>query len=111
MRYIISVTEPGGYETAEAPVVEHDPQNAIIAWFRLGERYPTCVAIQADSEGSAFELLKWAGANRDKMEVWMKEHRCPYRSIFLFDSISSYIKQGRSSMQWEYDQVSPFSFG
>lgn len=109
-KYIISATEPMG-ESYGTDIIKNHPEEAIIAWCELNKKYPTCASIQADNEQSAYELLTWADRNKDKLEAYMKKYKCPYKFEWITGIISSYIKKQRSSMQWEYDQVSPFAYG
>lgn len=90
---------------------EHDPQNAVIQWFRLSEKEPTFVSIQPQTKEDGIALLKWAADNIDKLEVWAKEHRCPYKTEWLKEQILSQAAEGKCSMQWEYDQLYPFCMG
>ena len=104
MKYVIS-------GMCSAYACEYDPQNAVIQWFRLSQEEPTCVCIQPKTEEDGMALLKWAEENFDKLEVWAKEHKCPYRIEWLEEEISSQVRKGTCSMQWEYDQLYPFCMG
>ena len=110
MKFIISATNPYGEELGRI-IHESEPEKAVLAWYRTGKKYPACAAIQADNEASAFKLLEWADRNQDKLEAYAKEYRCPYKPDYLKESISGYVRRGKSSMMWEYDMVSPFDIG
>lgn len=110
MEFIISATSPCGEELG-SNVREQDPEKAILAWCRIGQEYPTCASIQADSEKSAFSLLKWADKNADKVRAYLDRYKSPYKPDYILDSVSGYVRNGKSSIQWDYDIVSPFSFG
>ena len=110
MRYIVSATDPFDGPLA-CDKVEYDPENAIIAWCAMGEKYPTCASIQADTEEAAFKLLTWAKTNFERVEVYMTEHKCPYKTEWIKEMVEAQAENGKSSMQWKYDQVFPFCMG
>ena len=110
MKYVISAfSSPFGDDVGSAH--EADPENAIIQWFRYSEKYPTCVTIQPETPADGMALLKWVNLNFEKLEVWAKEHKCPYRTDWLKEQVESQIKKGKCSMQWNYDQLFPFCMG
>jgi len=111
MRYVISaISSPFG-EAAGNDAVEHDPENAIIQWFRYSEKYPTCASLQPQTKEDGLALLKWAKHNFNKLEVWAKEHKCPYKTGWLKEQIEKQVEDNKCSMQWEYDELFPFSMG
>lgn len=110
-RYVISALNLPFCEPERADAHENDPENAIIQWFRCGEKNPTCASIQAQTKEDGMKLLKWADLNFEKLEVWAKEHKCPYKTDWLKEQISSQVKNKTCSMQWEYDEVFPFCVG
>ena len=111
MKFIISATNGPFGEPVGDDKYEYDCENAIIQWFRLSEKYPTCVSIQPANEKDGLALLKWADMNFEKLEVWAKEHKCPYRIDWLKLEIQKQTNNNKCSMQWEYDEVSPFCMG
>ena len=111
MKYVISaITSPFGEPTG-GDIVEHDPENAIIAWCRLGEKNPTCTSLQPESEKAGMELIRWAYKNFDKIEIWTRQHKCPYKSEWMKARIESQLKNEKTSMQWPYDEIVPFCMG
>lgn len=110
MKYCISaISNPFGEPVTDE--YEYDPENAIIKWCRYQEKYPTCVSIQPETNEDGIALLKWADLNFEKVEVYMKEHKCPYKTGWIREQVKSQIAKGKSSMQWEYDQLFPFCMG
>lgn len=105
MKFVIS-SEKSYYDR-----IEYDPHNAIIGWCLMQETSPMGVSIQADSEESAYALLVWARENFDLLRTYMREHKCPYKPEYMKEVIEKYVKRKNSSMQWAYDQVSPFDIG
>ena len=110
MKYIIS-GDAGGYYAEDPDVTEYDPRNAAIAWCRMGEKHRTCASVMADTEEAAYALITWAYENFDELRVYMEEHKCPYKPEWMYKVIESQVEKGHSSLQWEFDQVEPFSFG
>ena len=110
-RYVISaISSPMGEEVG-GEFIEKHPENAILEWCKLGQKYPTYTSLQANSEQSAFALLVWAQANFDKLESWFEEFECPYKPEWMRGVIDFYVSKGKSSMQWNYDEISPFCMG
>ena len=109
-KYVISAIDSPIGETVGS-AYEYDPENAIIQWCRYSEKYPTCASIQPESKDAGTSLLKWAKLNFEKVEVYMREHKCPYRIDWMKEQIESQVRNGKNSMQWEYDQLFPFCMG
>ena len=107
MKYTItSITGPFG-EEAEPDAGEMDPQNAIIQWCRRQKEKPTCGAIMPKTIEDGTKLLEWARDNFDKIEVWMIEHKVPYKKEWLKEQIETTT----NGMQWDGDQIFPFCMG
>lgn len=110
-KYVVSaITAPDG-EPVGIPTFTGDPEAAVLKWFQLSEKYPTCSDIQAQTNEAGLELLKWANTNGDKIAVWAKDYNCPYKLDWLQDQIRTAVKNNKTSMQWEFDSVFPFSVG
>lgn len=110
-RYIVSaVTSPFG-EPVDYGFRTDDPEKAIEKWFIYNKDYPTCVDIQAKTDEDGRNLLKWADLNLEKLEVMMKDNKCPYKTDWLKEQISARAKSDRKTIQWEYDSVYPFCMG
>ena len=110
MKYIVSAMNPFG-EPCRPTESEHDPENAIIKWCIYSEKYPMCASIQPETKEDGMALLQWANANFDKVELYLKEHKSPYKTDWLKDEISLQIKNNKVSMQWNFDQLYPFCMG
>ena len=111
MKFIISAISGPFGEPVCGDIYEYDPKNAIIQWFSLTEKYPTCVSIQPETIEDGKSLLKWADKNFEKLDVWAKEHKCPYKTDWLKEQINMQVNNNKCSMQWEYDQIFPFCMG
>ncbi len=108
--YMVSaITDPFG-EIA-GTTTEYTPEHAVLSWFRYSEKYPTCVAICPATKDDGFALLQWAEKNSSRIARLAEDHKCPYRSSWLIEQISSQVEKGECGMSWEYDQLFPFCMG
>ena len=111
MKYIVSAVSQYG-EPLELPnEPEYAPENAIIKWCMYSKKYPTCVSIQPETKEDGMKLLKWANEHFDKVEVYLREHKCPYKVDWMKEEIASQVQKSEVSMQWYYDQLYPFCAG
>ncbi len=111
MKYIITAATPYGEPCGVTNEPEYDPENAVIKWCRYSEKYPTCASIQPATEEDGMALLKWTERNFERIEVYMEQHKCPYKPDWIKEQVSLQVKKGKTSMQWEYDQLFPFCMG
>ena len=111
MKYIVSAVSPYGEPLELSDEPEYDPENAIIKWCRFSEKYPTCVSIQPETKEDGMKLLRWAEENFDKVEVYLRKHKCPYKVDWMKEEIASQVQTNTVSMQWNYDQLYPFCAG
>ena len=110
MEYRISaITDPFGEFAGSAE--ETNPEQAILRWCEYSEKYPTCVCIQPKTNEDGIKLLKWAEDNFDKVSTYLEKYNAPYKISWMKDMISAQLKNGKCSMQWEYDQLFPFCMG
>ena len=111
MRYIISaVTSPFG-EPVGDNVTCRDPKTAIEEWCKLGEKYPSCTSLQPETFDDGMVLLKWALNNFAEVEQLLTKYRCPYKPSWMKERIEAQIKNKKTSMQWNYDEIVPFCMG
>ncbi len=110
-KYLILATHSPFGEPVDPGTYEYDPQNALIQWFRYSEKYPTCTSLHPETKEDGIALLKWAKLNFEKLEIWAKEHKCPYKTEWLKEQIVSQIYNNKCSMQWGYDELFPFCMG
>lgn len=111
MKYMVSaITGPFG-EPATMPYKSNNPEEAILKWCKLQKDYPTCVSLQAATMEDGLELLKWAQMNFNTVRTYMKDNKCPYKTDWIKDHIDRYVHRRKCSIQWEYDQLFPFSMG
>lgn len=89
----------------------HDPEEACLYWCQMQQSDVMNVSIQAANEASAFELIVWAQNNFETLAANMEKYKCPYKREFMKATIDEYVLKGSSSMQWPYDQVTPFDMG
>ena len=111
MEYIVSATSPYGEPLGLADESARDPEDAVIKWCLLSEKYPTCVSICPACEEDGMALLRWAEDNFGRVEAYMEEHHSPYLPGWIKDQVSAQVKKGKTSMQWEHDQLFPFCMG
>ena len=111
MKYIVSAVSPYGEPLKLSDEPEYDPENAIIKWCLYSKKYPTCVSIQPETKEDGMKLLKWANEHFDKVEVYLREHKCPYKVDWMKEEIASQVQKNEGSMQWDFDQLYPFCAG
>ena len=109
MSYLVSVVMPFGGIVKEA--YEKDPEKAILRWCRYSRKYPTCVSIQPEAQEGGKILLRWASDNIEKVREYLTENKSPYRIDWMIEEIQQQARDGRTSMQWDGDQLHPFSVG
>lgn len=111
MEYKISaITSPFG-EPVDYGKTEHDPERAILRWLEYSKKYPTCASIQPQNKEDGLALLKWAKLNFDKLEAYFLKYKCPYKTDWMRDQIDSQVNNNKVDMQWEWDELFPFSIG
>ena len=112
MKYVVSaIDSPFGDTVEMSDKPETSPEGAILKWCKLSKKYPTCVTIQPETEEDGMELLKWANMHSDKLEAYMVQHKNPYKFDWIKEQITSQVARGKTSMQWNYDQLFPFCMG
>ncbi len=116
MSYLISVTampfsemESGAMQDKDAH--EKSPEKAILRWCRYSSQYPTCVSIQPKTREDGLHLLKWASENIEKVRRYLTENKTPYRIDWMIAEILRQAESGKTSMQWDGDQLHPFCIG
>ena len=112
MKFLLSAVNAPFREpvsTPKTPVT--DPEIIIKRWCRYSKKYPTCVAICPETKQDGLALLNWAKEHFDVVEKYMLQYNCPYKVSWIRDTIDLYVAKNETSMQWDYDQLSPFSFG
>ena len=84
-----------------------DPEKALIHWFRLSKKYPTCVAISgyvADEK----RLRDWVVNNEDKFREMYAKYKCPYKLDYLIDACKKPVSHRNDTYP---DQMYPFCLG
>ena len=110
MKYVVTaITNPFGESASNIKC--DNPEAAILEWCKQNEIYRTCVSINPATEDDGRALLKWAVANSDKLEAYMKQYHNPYKFEWLIDQVRTQVINNKVSMQWEYDQLFPFCMG
>ena len=60
MQYVISAINSPFGEPIGKDAHTTDMEDAILRWFQLSKKYPTCTSIQPETIEDGMELLKWA---------------------------------------------------
>ena len=111
MKFRISaITSPFG-EPVDNGKTTSNPEEAIKQWFVYSKKYPTCASICPETNTDGLELLKWAESNFGKIKTWAEKYRCPYKLNWLQEQITKQITKGDKLIQWEFDEIYPFSMG
>lgn len=111
MNYVVSsISSPFG-ERVGNDVHTSDIETAVEKWFEFSKEYPTCTSLQPQTQEDGTALLKWALLNFEKLEVWAKEYKCPYKMGWFKETLTAQVNNNKCSMQWEYDELYPFSMG
>ena len=87
------------------------PEKAVEKWCRYSQAYPTCTAIQPKTKEDGMSLLKWAAANEAAVRELLQRYKTPYRADWIMETVRRYASEGRTPMQWDGDQIYPFSMG
>lgn len=99
----------------EWEVVLHDefnrPIDALKKWCELEEDYPTCVTIRLATKNDGLEFIRWCHNNWETVETILSRVDLPYQISFMKEVIEGYWKRNKTSMEWDGDEISPFSFG
>ena len=109
MKFIVSATTKAGEPAASFTFA--NPDQAVHKWFELGKDYPMSVSIQPNTLASGLAIVIWAGDHFEKLDEWAEKYHCPYKMDWLKYQIADQILKKKVSMQWEYDQISPFCEG
>ena len=94
-------------EMAFSPKRFKDPGKAIECWFKLEQKYPTCVMITGYLR-QAQELHQWSWDNEDKIREWAKKYNCPYDVEYILDACNKPVH--RSTDKYP-DQCHPYDLG
>ena len=116
MNFYVSVTALPycGIDSAAAQrldTIEDNPEKAIRKWCELSKSYPTLVSIQPGSRRDGLSLIRWAAENFEKVKRILTEYTCPYRIDWMITEIRRQAEAGTTSMQWDGDQLHPFTMG
>lgn len=110
MKYIVTaISDPFG--EMEGQTEYNAPEKAIEMWCKMSKKFPTCVAIQPETNEDGISLLKWAKENFNQVKEWMAEYKCPYKIEYIQKSIDEVLNKERPCIQWKYDQLFPFCYG
>lgn len=102
-----------GHDTSYDSKVTEDPKTAIVTWFKLSQKYPTCTSIIAKNKEVAIELLEYANANEDLIRSLAAKYKCPYKVDYLVNAIREKAESGNlyGFYRNSRDQVYPFANG
>lgn len=102
-----------GYDTSSDNKITEDPKTAIVTWFKLSQKYPTCTSIIAKNKEVAMKLLEYANANENLIRELASKYKCPYKVDHIVDAIKEKVQSGRlyGFYRNSRDQVYPFANG
>ncbi len=92
-------------------IVRKTPESAVRTWFRIGKKNPLFTSLRPATPAEGMTLIKWAAAHPDRIDEWAEKYHCPYKTSYLKDEIAKAAKKGGCSMQWDYDELHPFTMG
>lgn len=108
--YQLDSLDPRTRESLFSPKEFKNPKSAIIEWFKLGTKYPTCVCIFAKDNAYAKDLLQWVIDNEDEFRSLYNTYNVPYKLEYLINYCKRHINDA-TIIKKPGDQVDPFSLG
>ena len=111
VQLVVETFDPSTGESPKMPKITSSPENAIENWFKLNQKYPTCVAIMAMNEESGMAVYKYAYENQDIIKSLASKYKSPYKIDYILKLINKKYKNGRTGITTFPDQLDPFCFG
>ena len=108
--YVVSGLDPLTGEEPFSPIDTDDAKSAITSWFKMSEKYPSCICICGKDYSAAKQLLRWVIDNEDQFIALYNRYKNPYKLDFLLDYCKQNVNSGHL-LDWSGDQIDPFSLG
>lgn len=90
----------------------NDPKEAIEAWFKAEDRFPSDAAIFAYNAEDEMALCRWVIDNEDTFRNMYLAHRCPYKYEWLIECANEHKDKASGIYMYDFpDQISPFCYG
>lgn len=90
------------------------PLSALMAWFRIGAKFPTGTSIQCKHKSDAVALCETAISHKQSLTELHQKYKCPYKLDFIFEQAEKKVSDGCKYFHEHGDfgdSVYPFDIG